>query len=122
MAVALRITFRLRTARGGGAYSSSTRIADDACSPYCRRKAPVRKWAHALPAQYGVIGAIGVRSLCGTSSGAPNISPDAALRNRPSGCSRRSAFSSALGAAAAKVDVPTGSCQEAGTNETDAKW
>ena len=26
------------------------------------------------------------------------------------------------GAAAAKVEVPTGSSQEAGTNETDARW
>jgi hypothetical protein len=82
----------------------------------------VRKCAKALPAPYGVIGAIGVSSFCGVSRGTPNISADAALRNRPSGCSRRSASRSAAAEVAAKLEVPTGSSHEAGTNETEAKW
>ena len=79
------------------------------------------KWPYAFATPYGVSGASGVSSVCGTST---RLAEDLARRGLVEAdrrVDRRIASSSAVTPTAANSAVSTGCSHDIGTNETEAR-
>ncbi len=122
IAAAARVILRVTKRSGRRGDSWLKRIPQEACRSKRSRYMRVRKSAIALPAPYGVIGAIGVDSSCGACSGRPKTSAEAAWKKRIERSTLTIASRKAAVDVAAIATVGVGCSHDSGTKVAPARW